>query len=259
MTKSKKKIFVSLALAVMITLSVSFSYAATPTITYCSPYQTRSTNGYCLTGNCTSNLYSNIIIRYTTACSPNYQVTTASKPQTNVTVPTTTNNNTTTNTNTTVPKTNTSTSTNTNANTYVPNTTQNTNTTVSNSANSVELEVVRLVNEERTKAGLKPLTYSAELSKVARTKSQDMADKNYFSHTSPTYGDPFAMMKSFGISYRTAGENIAKGYSSAASVMNGWMNSEGHRANILNGSFGKIGVGYVVKNGTTYWTQMFTD
>ena len=247
MTKSKKKIFVSLALAVMITLSISFSYAAAPTITYSSPYQTRSTNGCYLTGNCTSNLYNNIIIRYTTAYNPYNQVTTGTKPQEDVTIPNTSDNNTKTD------------NTNTNANTNVPDAVKDTDTTVSNSANSAESEVVRLVNEERTKAGLKPLTYSAELSKVAKAKSQDMADKNYFSHTSPTYGDPFAMMKSFGISYRTAGENIAKGYSSAASVMNGWMNSEGHRANILNGNFGKIGVGYVVKNGTTYWTQMFTD
>lgn len=124
---------------------------------------------------------------------------------------------------------------------------------------SIEMEVVRLVNIERQKAGLAPLAHSPELSKVARAKSQDMANKNYFSHNSPTYGDPFAMMKSFGIQYKTAGENIAKGYSSAQSVVNGWMNSSGHRENILNQSFGKIGVGYVNANGTTYWTQMFTN
>ncbi|NLJ99397.1 MAG: serine protease [Tissierellia bacterium] len=134
----------------------------------------------------------------------------------------------------------------------VPDTNTGTNT-------SIEMEVVRLVNIERQKAGLAPFSYSGELSKVARAKSQDMANNNYFSHNSPTYGDPFAMMRSFGIQYRTAGENIAKGYSSAQSVVNGWMNSPGHRANILNSSFGKIGVGYVNAKGTTYWTQMFTD
>ena len=133
------------------------------------------------------------------------------------------------------------------------------NNTGSNTNSSVEMEIVNLVNIERQKEGLAPLQYSSELSNVARMKSQDMAQKNYFSHNSPTYGDPFTMMKSFGIKYRTAGENIAKGYSSAQSVMNGWMNSSGHRANILNPSFGKIGVGYVNINGTTYWTQMFTD
>ncbi len=124
---------------------------------------------------------------------------------------------------------------------------------------SVEMEVVKLVNIERQKEGLAPLTYSEELSKVAKLKSQDMADNNYFNHNSPTYGDPFTMMKNFGIKYSTAGENIAKGYFNAQSVMNGWMNSSGHRANIMNPSFGKIGVGYVEKNGTTYWTQMFTN
>lgn len=126
-------------------------------------------------------------------------------------------------------------------------------------SNSVDMEVVRLVNIERQKSGLASLTYSKELSKVAQAKSQDMANNNYFSHNSPTYGDPFAMMRSFGIQYRTAGENIAKGYSSAQSVVKGWMNSSGHRENILNPSFGKIGIGYVNANGSSYWTQMFTD
>ena len=162
----------------------------------------------------------------------------------------TTNNN---NTNTTNNN-NTNTTNNNNTNTT------NNNNTATDSARTFELEVARLVNIERAKEGLSPLSFSDELSKVARAKSQDMAAKNYFNHVSPTYGDPFAMMKSFGISYRTAGENIAKGYYSAESVVNGWMNSSGHRANILNGSFNKIGVGYAVgKNGTPYWTQMFTD
>lgn len=121
---------------------------------------------------------------------------------------------------------------------------------------SYESEVVRLVNVERSKQGLKPLTSDWQLSRVARYKSQDMKDNNYFSHTSPTYGSPFDMMKSFGISYRTAGENIAKGQRTPSEVVNAWMNSSGHRANILNSSFTKIGVGYVA--GGHYWTQMFT-
>ena len=124
---------------------------------------------------------------------------------------------------------------------------------------AIEQEVLRLVNIERQKAGLAHFTHSAELSRVARIKSEDMARNNYFSHNSPTYGDPFAMIRSFGVQYRTAGENIAKGYSSAQSVVNGWMNSSGHRANILNPAFGKIGIGYANINGTSYWTQMFTD
>lgn len=120
---------------------------------------------------------------------------------------------------------------------------------------SYENEVVRLVNIERGKQGLKPLASDWQLSRVARYKSQDMRDKGYFSHTSPTYGSPFEMMKSFGISYRTAGENIARGQKTPSEVVNAWMNSSGHRANILNSSFTKIGVGYV-KDGN-YWTQMF--
>ena len=118
-----------------------------------------------------------------------------------------------------------------------------------------EQEVIRLVNEIRAENGLKPLTYDWELSRVARYKSQDMKDNRYFSHTSPVYGSPFQMIKSFGLTYRTAGENIAKGYATPQAVVNGWMNSSGHRANILNASFTRIGVGYVASG--NYWTQMF--
>lgn len=123
----------------------------------------------------------------------------------------------------------------------------------------IEQEVLRLVNIERQKAGLGSFRLSAELSHVARDKSKDMAHNNYFSHNSPTHGSPFDMMKAYGINYRTAGENIAKGYNSAQAVVNGWMNSPGHRANILNSSFNTLGVGYYNHNGTAYWTQMFTD
>jgi len=126
---------------------------------------------------------------------------------------------------------------------------------VDSDALEYEAEVVRLVNKERTSRGLSPLTHNWELSRVARYKSQDMRDRKYFSHTSPTYGSPFEMMKSFGISYRTAGENIARGYSTPRAVVDGWMNSAGHRANILNSSFKEIGVGYVPEG--NYWTQMF--
>ena len=120
---------------------------------------------------------------------------------------------------------------------------------------SYEAEVIRLVNEIRRENGLNPLTANWELSRVARYKSQDMADNRYFSHTSPTYGSPFQMIKAFGLSYRTAGENIAMGYSTPQAVVDGWMNSSGHRANILNASYTQIGVGYVVQG--HYWTQMF--
>ena len=127
--------------------------------------------------------------------------------------------------------------------------------TVSSSTAAFEAEVVRLVNQRRAEHGLKPLTQDWQLSRVARYKSQDMKDLGYFSHTSPTYGSPFQMMKSFGISYRTAGENIAKGYASPETVVNAWMNSPGHRANILNSTYTHIGVGYVSSG--NYWTQMF--
>lgn len=123
----------------------------------------------------------------------------------------------------------------------------------------IELEVLRLVNVERKKVGLKALTTSSTFSNVARKKSEDMAVKGYFSHTSPTYGSPFDMMKTFNITYRAAGENIAMGQTSAESVMKAWMNSPGHKANILNSNYGKIGIGMYEKNGTKYWTQMFTN
>ena len=119
-------------------------------------------------------------------------------------------------------------------------------------------EVVQIVNKERAANGLAPLTVNAQVTKSATLKSEDMAKLNYFSHTSPTYGSPFDMMKQFGISYRSAGENIAKGQATPQQVMQGWMNSPGHRANILNSSFTQIGVG-IAKNsqGQLIWTQQF--
>ncbi|MBE6531825.1 MAG: SafA/ExsA family spore coat assembly protein [Ruminococcaceae bacterium] len=127
--------------------------------------------------------------------------------------------------------------------------------TADSSVTSYEQEVIRLVNAERAKQGLKPLTYDWELGRVARYKSQDMRNNKYFAHNSPTYGTPFQMMKSFGISYRSAGENIARGQKTPQAVVSAWMNSSGHRANILNSSFTHIGVGYVADG--NYWTQMF--
>ncbi|MGM9922939.1 MAG: CAP domain-containing protein, partial [Bacillus sp. (in: firmicutes)] len=118
-----------------------------------------------------------------------------------------------------------------------------------------EQKVVELTNAERAKQGLKPLTLDVELSKVARIKSQDMKDKNYFDHNSPTYGSPFDMMKQFGISYKSAGENIAQGQQSPEAVVQAWMNSQGHRENIMNASYTHIGIGHVADN--NYWTQMF--
>ncbi|WP_339146298.1 MULTISPECIES: CAP domain-containing protein [unclassified Sutcliffiella] len=118
-----------------------------------------------------------------------------------------------------------------------------------------EKKVVELTNAERQKQGLAPLKLDEELSKVAKEKSKDMKQNNYFSHNSPTHGSPFDMMKKFGIQYNTAGENIAQGQQSPEEVVNAWMNSEGHRANIMNKNFTHIGVGHVAEG--NYWTQMF--
>ncbi|MBU7008411.1 CAP domain-containing protein [Phosphitispora fastidiosa] len=122
--------------------------------------------------------------------------------------------------------------------------------------------VVELVNIERQQEGLQPLSADPLLMKGATAKSQDMVDNGYFSHNSPKYGSPFNMMKTFGISYRYAGENIASGQASPESVVRAWMNSPGHRANIMSSKFNKIGVGYAYTTGGSYhhfWTQWFTS
>lgn len=123
---------------------------------------------------------------------------------------------------------------------------------------SIENQVIDLTNQERIKNGLKPLAANWELSRVARYKAMDMRDKNYFSHTSPTYGDPFTMIKNFGIAYSAAAENIAAGQTTPQAVVQSWMNSSGHRANILNPNYTQIGVGYA-KGGSYgyYWVQQF--
>jgi len=127
--------------------------------------------------------------------------------------------------------------------------------------NTFEEEVARLVNKERTDRGLQPLTLNSSLANVARIKSADMRDNNYFGHISPTYGDPGQMLQRFGINWRSYGENIAAGQSTPAAVMNSWMNSPGHRSNILNPNFTDIGVGYVPGTSSStyssYWTQLF--
>jgi uncharacterized YkwD family protein len=114
-------------------------------------------------------------------------------------------------------------------------------------------EVLDRVNQERAKSGLNPLRMNSALSNMAMDKAKDMVANRYFDHQSPTYGSPFDMMNSYGISYNTAAENIAQGQRSPAEVMDAWMNSQGHRANIMNGSFTEIGVAYY--NGS--WVQVF--
>ncbi len=150
---------------------------------------------------------------------------------------------------------------NNNQNTSKPETNKPSQDNSSNSNSSVssyERQVVELVNAERAKNGLSPLALDSSVSKVARVKSQDMATNNYFSHTSPTYGGAGNMLKQFGIKYTAYGENIASGQKTPQQVVSAWMNSSGHRANILSSSFTKIGVGYATNSsGKAYWTQMF--
>ncbi len=117
-------------------------------------------------------------------------------------------------------------------------------TQTSSTMNSDEKEVFNLINKQRTNNGLAALKVDEEVQRVARIKAQDMVDNNYFSHTSPIYGSPFNMLNSFKISYKTAGENIA-GNSSNSGAVNAWMNSSGHKANILNSSYNYTGIGVV--------------
>jgi uncharacterized YkwD family protein len=125
----------------------------------------------------------------------------------------------------------------------------------STSVSEYAKQVVNLVNQERSKAGLKPLTINSTLTKSAQAKAQDMHDKKYFDHNSPTYGSPFDMMKQFGYKYSYAGENIAMGQKTPSEVMKAWMNSAGHKANILSPNFTEIGVGYTSDG--SYWVQQF--
>jgi len=133
------------------------------------------------------------------------------------------------------------------------NSNSNTNTTMTGD----EKEVFDLINKQRTQNGLSALKLDTETLRVARIKAQDMVDNNYFSHNSPTYGTPFQMLNSFKISYKTAGENIA-GNSSNSAAVTAWMNSSGHKANILNSSFNYTGIGVV--KGSKYgkiYVQLF--
>ncbi len=118
-----------------------------------------------------------------------------------------------------------------------------------------EAEVLRLVNIERAKYGLAALSSDSGAVKVAHLRAKEIVRS--FSHTRPDGSSCFTAAKEFGVSYRTAGENIAYGYATPAQVVNGWMNSEGHRKNILSASFSKIGVGCYQSGNTLYWSQFF--
>lgn len=123
---------------------------------------------------------------------------------------------------------------------------------------TIEAEVLRLVNVQRSYSGLGALAYNWQVARVARIKSQDMIDNGYFAHISPVYGSPFKMLESYGLKFSAAAENIAYGQRTAAEVMNSWMNSPGHKANILSRSVTQLGVGCAkASNGTLYFTQIF--
>ncbi|MEV5970379.1 CAP domain-containing protein [Streptomyces sp. NPDC051921] len=117
-------------------------------------------------------------------------------------------------------------------------------------------EVVRLANIERAAAGCKPLTVDADLTRAAQDYTDDMAATGNFSHTGTDGSQPQDRIEAAGYTWSRSGENIAKGQSDAAAVMDAWMNSPGHRANILNCGFTEIGVG-VSTDGGPWWTQDF--
>ena len=118
-------------------------------------------------------------------------------------------------------------------------------------------QVVKLVNEERAKAGLPALKMDADITAAANVRAKEIKQK--FSHARPDGSSFSSVLKEQGVSFRGSGENIAWGQKSAEQVMNGWMNSDGHRANILNPNFKNIGVGhYQDENGVNYWVQLFT-
>lgn len=126
---------------------------------------------------------------------------------------------------------------------------ENVNIVVSDKVISTELtndekEVLNLVNQKRQEEGLEPLQIDDDVQNLCRLKAKEMVEKSYFSHTSPTYGSTFEMIKNEKISYKVAGENIA-GNSENSKAVDAWMNSENHKANILNRSYNYTGVAVV--------------
>lgn len=118
-------------------------------------------------------------------------------------------------------------------------------------------EILRLVNAERTKAGVAPLTLNATLCAAAQLRARELPTQ--FAHTRPDGTQCFTVLDQVGQRYRTAGENIAAGQTSPAQVMSDWMNSPGHRRNILDASFTQLGVGYLQTDSGygEYWVQLF--
>lgn len=128
-----------------------------------------------------------------------------------------------------------------------------TNTGTSSAAQAVLAEV----NTARAKNGLSALTLDANMNRAAAVRAAELAQS--FSHTRPNGSRGLTALNEAGVSYRTAGENIASGQQTAQAVVSAWMNSSGHRANILSASFGRMGVGQATIGGRTYWVQLFAD
>lgn len=116
-------------------------------------------------------------------------------------------------------------------------------------------EVFKIVNEERTSRGLSELTYNYELEKCTDIRAEEIIE--LFDHTRPNGYKWYTVLSEQGVRYFTAGENIASGYPTAESVMDGWMNSDGHRANILSADFHQFACGIAISNGRYYWVQLF--
>jgi uncharacterized protein YkwD len=121
---------------------------------------------------------------------------------------------------------------------------------------SVIQQVLDITNSERARAGLSPLRLHSQLNAAAQAHSNDMARNNFLSHTGSDGSSPFDRMKRHGYTVGWAAENVASGHSSPQDVMRGWMNSSGHRTNILNPRYRDIGIGYARGN-QPYWTQVF--
>lgn len=133
------------------------------------------------------------------------------------------------------------------------NSTGGTSTSTSSAAQAVLAEV----NAARAQNGLSALTLDANMNRAAAVRAAELAQS--FSHTRPNGSRGLTALNEAGVSYRTAGENIASGQQSAQAVVSAWMNSSGHRANILSASFGRMGVGQATIGGRTYWVQLFAD
>ena len=121
---------------------------------------------------------------------------------------------------------------------------------------SFTAEVVKLVNAERVRYGLSALTVDTKVQQAAQVRAQETVQS--FSHTRPSGASFSSALTEAGVSYTRAGENIAYGQATPQAVVSAWMDSEGHRANILSRNFTKIGVGYTLSGGAAYWAQLFT-